>query len=76
MKEFLKSMICELVSKPSAVSVNEVMGQTNTIFEISCAKEDMGKVIGKAGQTINALRLIMVAVASKTQTRINIELVE
>lgn len=76
MKDFLKSIICELVSSPQKVNVSEVMGQNTTIFEVSCNKEDVGKIIGKAGKTIEAIRLIMIAVASKTQTRINIEILE
>lgn len=76
MKNFLKSMICELVNTPQEVSVNEVVGQNTTIYEIACRKEDIGKIIGKAGKTIEAIRLIMIAIASKTQARINIEILE
>jgi predicted RNA-binding protein YlqC (UPF0109 family) len=76
MKNFLKSLICEIVNAPQDVAVNEIVGQNTTIFEVSCRKEDIGKIIGKAGKTIEAIRLIMIAIAAKTQSRINIEILE
>jgi len=72
----LKSLICEIVNAPQDVAVNEIVGQNTTIFEVSCRKEDIGKIIGKAGKTIEAIRLIMIAIAAKTQCRINIEILE
>ena len=76
MRNFLKSMICELVTFPLEVEVNEIVGQNTTIFEVSCLKEDIGKIIGKGGKTIEAIRLIMIAIASKSHTRISIEIIE
>ena len=76
MKNFLKSLICEIVNAPQDVVVNEVIGQNITILEVSCRKEDIGKIIGKSGKTIEAIRLIMIAIAAKSQTRIAIEIIE
>lgn len=76
MKNFLKTLICEIVNVPQDVVVNEVVGQNITIFEVSCRKEDIGKIIGKAGKTIEAIRLIMIAIAAKAQMRIAIEIIE
>lgn len=76
MKDFLHTMISELVGHSKDVAVHEVAGQNTTIYEISCRKEDIGKIIGKSGKTIEAIRLIMMAIASKTNSRINIEILE
>lgn len=76
MRDFLHTMISELVGHSKDVAVHEVTGQNTTIYEISCRKEDIGKIIGKSGKTIEAIRLIMMAIASKTNSRINIEILE
>ena len=76
MKDFLKLLVSQLVNAPEDVSINEVLGQNTVILEITCRKDDVGKVIGKGGQTISAIRQIMIAMASKSQLRVTLEIVE
>ena len=76
MKNFLKMLISELVNAPEDVIVNEMIGQNTTMYEVSCNKGDIGKIIGKQGKTIESIRHIMISVASKSGIRINIEILE
>jgi uncharacterized protein len=74
MVELLTQIIKQIVDKPEEVTVNEVQGERSIVLEIKVADEDVGKVIGREGRIINALRQIIKAAAGKRNKRINIEL--
>ena len=74
MVELLTQIIKQIVDKPEEVTVNEVQGERSVVLEIKVADEDVGKVIGREGRIINALRQIIKAAAGKRNKRINIEL--
>ncbi len=65
-----------LVNDPAAVEVKEARGDTASVIELNVAKEDLGRVIGKAGHTVAALRTILHAVASRMQRRVVLQIVE
>ena len=76
MKHLLESIVKNLVDDQSKVQVNEVTGQNVILLEIVCPQGEVGKIIGKRGATIDAIRKIIIAVASKAGQRVNIEVVE
>ncbi|MEJ2636955.1 MAG: KH domain-containing protein [Calditrichia bacterium] len=77
MKEFVEFVVKQLVDKPEAVQVAEVKGTTVNIYELHVAKEDMGKVIGKRGQTAFAIRTLLNAVsAAKRGNRSILEILD
>ena len=76
MKDFIEYIIKNLVDNPDKVVINEVGGSHTLILELTVAKEDTGKVIGKKGKTINALRTLLMAVASRNDMRVNLEIME
>lgn len=76
MKEMIETIARALVDEPHVVSVNEVGGARTLIIELKVAKSDIGKVIGKKGQTAGALRVILNAVSAKTKKRVVLEIVE
>jgi predicted RNA-binding protein YlqC (UPF0109 family) len=77
MKEFVEFVIKQLVDKPEEVRVAEVKGEHVTIFELHVAKEDIGKVIGKRGQTASAIRTLLSAVsAAKKENRSILEILD
>lgn len=76
MKEIIETIARALVDEPHVVSVNEVGGARTLIIELKVAKSDIGKVIGKKGQTAGALRVILNAVSAKTKKRAVLEIVE
>lgn len=76
MKELVTYIARSLVDKPERVSVAEVEGNQTTVLELTVAKEDLGKVIGKQGRTAQAMRTILSAVSSKVRKRTVLEIIE
>lgn len=76
MKELVTFIAQSLVDKPEHVSVSEVEGNQTTVLELSVAKEDLGKIIGKQGRTAQAMRTILSAVSSKMKKRTVLEIIE
>ncbi len=77
MKEFIEYIVKQLVDKPDDVRVTEVKGERVTVYELHVGKGDMGKVIGKKGQTANAIRtLLSAASAAEKGTRSVLEILE
>jgi predicted RNA-binding protein YlqC (UPF0109 family) len=76
MKEFIEFIVKSLVDNPEKVSVTEVEGERTTIFEVRVEKEDMGKVIGKKGQTAQSIRTLLGAVSGKQGKRTVLEILE
>lgn len=76
MKEFVAYIVKNLVDQPELVKINEVGGTHTLIIELSVAKSDIGKIIGKNGKTINAIRTLLMSVASRNGIRVNLEILE
>ena len=62
LKETVESIAKNLVDKPNDVKVNAITSTKSIIVQIKTAKEDTGKVIGKKGRTIDALKIIASAI--------------
>ncbi len=65
-----------LVDATDEVRVREIQGDQTAIIELSVAKDDLGKIIGRQGRTVRALRTLVSAAASKSQKRVTLELQE
>ena len=65
MKELLEDIVRAIVDDVDTVKVNILDTESTTIYELHVAKEDVGKVIGKKGRNITALRIILAAGTSK-----------
>ena len=76
MKEFVEYIVKNLVDNPDQVQINEVGGSHTIIIELSVEKADIGKIIGKKGKTINAIRTLLMSVASTNGLRVNLEILE
>ena len=76
MRELVTYIAKSLVDRPDQVNVSEVEGNQTTVLELSVAKEDLGKVIGKQGRTAQAIRTILSAVSSKVKKRTVLEIIE
>lgn len=76
MRELVERMVKQIVDYPDKAEVREAKGEEVVILEISTAKEDMGKIIGKKGRVANALRTIVGAAASKLKKRVRVEILE
>ena len=76
MKELIKYIAQSLVDSPDVVKVTEVEGERTSVIELSVAKEDLGKVIGKQGKTARAMRTILSAASTKQRKRTILEIIE
>ncbi len=76
MKDLITYIAKSLVDLPDLVKVTEVEGETTSVIELSVAKEDIGKIIGKQGKTATAIRVIMNAASMKMKKRSILEIID
>ena len=76
MKEFVEFIAKHLVDNPDDVSVTEVEGERTTVYELKVRTEDLGKVIGKKGQTAKSIRTLLGAASAKLGKRAVLEILE
>jgi predicted RNA-binding protein YlqC (UPF0109 family) len=75
-KQLIQAIVQALVDKPEQVQIKEVIGEHAHVLELSVAKEDLGKVIGKGGAHASAIRTIMAAASGKEKKRYILEIIE
>lgn len=75
-KEMLRYIAESLVDQPDKVQVNEVKGERALVLELQVAADDMGKVIGRNGRVIRAIRAVSKAAAIRDGKMIHVEIVE
>lgn len=75
MKEFIEYIAKQLVDKPDKVIVEETTPDENTIeLTLKVDKTDIGKVIGKHGNNVNAMRALLNAVGGKERHRVTLKI--
>ena len=75
-KALIEQIAKSLVDRPEEVSVGEVEGERTVVFELRVAKSDIGKVIGKQGNTAQAMRTILSAAGTKLGKRCVLEILD
>ena len=65
MKELLTEMIKAIVDKPDEVDITLTESENTIIYELRLGDGDVGKVIGKKGRNVGAIRTILTAVSAK-----------
>lgn len=76
MKEFIEYIAKTLVDHPEELQVTEVEGERTVVYELRCHPDDIGKVIGKSGKTVGAVRTLLTTVAARQGRRAVLEVVE
>ena len=76
LKEYRNKGCAIKTAEGDEVELNEIIGDVTTIFELHVAKDDVGKVIGKQGQTAQAIRTLLNATAIKLKKRAVLEIIE
>lgn len=77
MKDFALHLIRQIVDNPDQVTISEAEGETGSILlTVKVGREDMGKVIGKGGKTIQAIRDVVKILALKKMRHVELELAE
>jgi predicted RNA-binding protein YlqC (UPF0109 family) len=75
MRELVEFIAKSLVDDPSQVYVSDIEGENSVILELRVGPEDMGRIIGKGGRTVNAMRTLVRVLAAKQGRRVTLEVV-
>ena len=76
MKELIEYVVKTLVDHPEDIRISEIEGERTIVFELRCHPDDVGKVIGKSGKTVGAIRTLLSTVAARQNRRAMLEVVE
>ena len=76
MKTLLETIAKLLVDEPSEVQVTEISGEKTNVFELRCNAKDIGKIIGKSGKTVGAMRVLLNSIAAKQGRKAMLEVVD
>lgn len=76
MQAFLEYVVKGLVDRPDAVTITPVEQSGQTLFELRLHPTDVGKIIGKQGATIQAIRSLLQVGAAKRGVRCSVEIIE
>lgn len=76
MKEFVEYIVKNLVDAPHDVNVNCYEGDRGMIVEVRVNPQDVGKVVGRKGNTIKALRTIAMMICARLGRRVRVEIIE
>jgi predicted RNA-binding protein YlqC (UPF0109 family) len=76
MKEFLEFVIRQLVEFPDEAVLSEAHSGKTTTFRLAMRQSDVGRIIGRNGQTINAIRALLASAASRHGQRATLEIIE
>jgi predicted RNA-binding protein YlqC (UPF0109 family) len=76
MKDMIENIAKALVNKPDEVQVSEVAGEETIVVELRVSQEDLGRVIGRKGQTAIAMRTILNAAGTRSGRKYLLEILE
>jgi predicted RNA-binding protein YlqC (UPF0109 family) len=76
MRELVEMIAKTLVDDPEEVRVTEVMGEQTIVLELRVAQHDLGRVIGRQGRTVRAIRTLLGAAGMKLRKRFVLEILE
>ena len=76
MREFLEFIIRQLIEYPDEMMLTEIPSGKTTMFKLQLRRSDVGRVIGRNGQTIHAIRALLASSAARHGQRATLEIVE
>ncbi len=74
--EFVEFLIKSIVSEPEKVKTERKIDEMGVLILVTVSKSDIPKVIGKNGQTVKAMRILLHIIGSKEQNRVNLKIEE
>lgn len=75
-KEFLETLIKNLVDRPADVSIDRTLDERGVLLTLKVDPADMGQIIGRQGQTARAIRTLLRVVGAKNNARVNLKIFE
>jgi uncharacterized protein len=76
MREFLEFIIRQLIEYPDDMVLTEIPSGRTTMFRLQLRQSDVGRVIGRSGQTIHAIRALLASSAARHGQRATLEIIE
>ncbi|NMA42461.1 MAG: KH domain-containing protein [Oligosphaeraceae bacterium] len=76
MEAFVEYVVKALVDAPEKVSLESVEKERITIIQVRCEKSDIGKIIGKSGKTIAAIRSLVSSAAGRSGLRVSVDVLD
>lgn len=74
--EFVKYLLDQICENKSDISIEQTKDEMGILISIKVAESDMGKLIGKQGQTISAIRTLVRIMGARKNERINLKVLE
>lgn len=71
--DLVEYLVCNLVEDVDAVSLDVTDGEGSALVEVTCAPDDVGRVIGRKGRTIKAIRTLARALGQRVGTSVEVE---
>ena len=71
--DLVEYIVCGLVDNEDAVSLDVTDGEDGSLIEVSCAEADAGRIIGRRGRTIKAIRTLARALGQRVGTSVEVE---
>jgi uncharacterized protein len=75
-QQFLEYVVKALVDNPGDVKINRTVDEMGVLLTLAVHKDDMGKIIGRSGQTAKAIRTVLRIVGMKNDARVNLKIEE
>ncbi|MFT5179623.1 MAG: putative RNA-binding protein YlqC (UPF0109 family) [Candidatus Paceibacteria bacterium] len=75
-QEFLEYVVKTLVDKPEKVLINRTVDEMGVLLTLQVDQEDMGKIVGRQGNTAKAIRTLLRVVGMKNSARVNLKINE
>ena len=76
LQEFVSFVVSSLVDKPEQVTLGVAEKRDLTIIQVHCFKKDIGKIIGKSGKTITALRTLVSSAAARNRLHVTVDVMD
>lgn len=73
-KELLETIVTSIVNKPDEVSVEREVDEMGVLLTLKVAPDDMGNIIGRKGQTAQAIRTLLKILGAKNNARVNLKI--
>ena len=74
-KDLVEYIVKALADEPDKVNLSEIEGESSIMLELRVASDDMGRMIGREGRTINAMRSLSRVLGAKMGKKVTLEIV-
>ncbi len=76
LEDFVEYVVKSLVDSPDEVKITTVNGKEGATIQVRCRKEDIGKIVGKRGKIIMAIRSLVSGAAGRRRQRVSVDVLD